>query len=637
MNNINILDHETINKIAAGEVVERPVSVVKELVENAIDSDASAITVEISGGGIDFIRITDNGFGIPKDQIQKAFLRHATSKLVKVEDLSHLTSLGFRGEALSSISAISKVELITKTQDQLTGIRYIIEGTVEKEVEEVGSPNGTTIIVKNLFFNTPARRKFLKTAATEGSLISDMLERIALSKPQIAFKFVVNGKTKFYTLGNGLLEEVIYRIYGKEVASEIIPIQNQMDGMILTGFIGKPSIARSNRNVETYFMNTRYVRSDLIAKSIEEGYRTFLMQHKYPFCVLHLQMDTQKIDVNVHPTKMDVRFSMPQEVSLFLTASITQTLSIEALIPEISFSTKEKKQQIQDVEKKEKNKKLSIPEPFEFQRIQTCEVAESAKYEVNSTKMQDNFQNFSKRHIFGEIVGSEVPKNDNIHANIVKQKDHIIVEKAIQMDIFKEEFLTDTKIKDYHILGQLFSTYWVISYEDNVLFVDQHAAHEKIKYESLLKQMKEKSIQSQQLLPPIIVTLTSKEEDTFKKYETLFCELGFSIDEFGGNEYAIRSVPLDLFGCNEKQLFLETLDTLMEGNIQGTATVVLEKIASMACKAAVKGNATMSIEEAKQLFEQLLLLDNPYHCPHGRPTIVTMSKYEMEKKFKRIL
>lgn len=648
MNEINVLDGSTINQIAAGEVVERPVSVVKELIENAIDSLAKAITVEINEGGIEFIRVTDNGCGIEKNQVAKAFLRHATSKIKTADDLSTVNSLGFRGEALSSISSVGKVEMITKTKNELTGIRLLIEGTKDMEIEEIGAPEGTTIIVRNLFFNTPVRRNFLKTVATEASYISDLVEKIAMSKPQISFKYVINGKTKFHTSGNGDLKEVIYRIYGREVVKNSIPIHASSDGITVYGFIGDQSVTRGNRNYENYFINSRYIKSDIIAKAIESGCSSFLMQHHYPFCVLHFIMDTEKVDVNVHPTKMDVRFSNQNQVYEFIIKSIEDTFSRKERIPEVTLTGKNelngdesletpKQLQTQHIESKQKTEKIKIPEPFEQNRIISNMVEESNNYGERTSEMQEFFQFNSNPKVLGNDKGLAMPKNDNIHANIIKSKDHILVEKHVQMNLFEEKILSKEARDQYKILGQLFDTYWIIGFQDKVLFVDQHAAHEKVKYEMLLKKIKNNKITSQILNPPIVVTLSSKEETVFKQYFEEIHSLGFEIEEFGGNEFTIRGVPSDLYGCNEKQLFIEMIDEMMEGPIKGTPNIILEKLASMSCKAAVKGNNTLSNEEASQLIDQLLDLDNPYHCPHGRPTIVSMSKYEMEKKFKRII
>lgn len=634
MANIHVLDSGTIDKIAAGEVVERPSSVVKELVENALDAGASAITVEIKEGGISFIRVTDNGCGIEASQVRNAFLRHATSKISSAEDLYRIQSLGFRGEALSSIAAVSKLEVITKTPGALTGIRYLAEGAAEKEFSEVGAPDGTTIIVRNLFFNTPVRRKFLKQPQTEGSYIIDLMEHLAFSRPDVCFKLTVNGQVKFHTSGNGDLREVIYRVYGREIAANLVEIRQESAGISLTGYLGKPVLNRSNRNFENYYINGRYVKSSLIAKAIEEGYGEYLMQHKFPFTVLHFAVDTELVDVNVHPTKMDVRFTERERIYCFLVKAISETLHMREMIPETAPEGNERSNaRTQDIEKE----KISVPEPFESVRTKQFQVMEAMKYEAEKPKMQDFMQNPVWNRVIGSPSGTECAQNEDIHANIIKKEDTVFIEKPAQMDFFEEKMLSPANQGEYKILGQIFDTYWLIAFRDKLFIVDQHAAHEKVKYERLMKQFHEKSISSQILNPPIVVTLSAKEEQILAEYKTVFENLGFETEDFGGNEYALRSVPTDLYGCNEKALFLAVLDELLEGPVYKNLTVVEEKLASMACKAAVKGNNSLNTAEVEALLDELLTLDNPYHCPHGRPTIISMSKYEIEKKFKRIV
>lgn len=631
MAQIQVLDSATIDKIAAGEVVERPSSVVKELVENAMDAGATAITVETKEGGIEFLRVTDNGSGIESGQVRNAFLRHATSKIKTADDLMRISSLGFRGEALSSIAAVSKVEVITKTKETLTGVHLVMEGATEKSFEEVGAPEGTTIIVRNLFYNTPVRRKFLKQPATEGSYIAELMEHMALSRPDVSFKLLMNGQVRFHTSGNGDLKEVIYRIYGKEVSNNLTEITSQWEGMEVQGYLGKPVLNRANRNFETYFINGRYIKSQLLAKAIEEGYKEYLMQHKFPFVVLHLKIDTEMVDVNVHPTKMDVRFSDGIQFYEFVTRAVKEALKTKEMIPETFLEETSKQAQHVEMSKK------STPEPFEQIRTEQFKVTEEMKYEAEKPKMQDVMQNPIWNRVIGGINSTEVPKNEINHANIIKAKEQIIVEKPVQMDFFEEKMLSIDKKEEYNILGQIFDTYWLVAFRDKLFIVDQHAAHEKVKYEMLIKQYREKRAQTQTLNPPIITTLTAKEEQVLKEYLEVFEGLGFEIEEFGGNEYALRSVPTDLYGCNEKEMFDAVLDELAEGPTTGNLTVVEEKIASMACKAAVKGNNSMTAQDMESLIDQLLTLDNPYNCPHGRPTIISMSKYEIEKKFKRIL
>lgn len=624
MAEINVLDSGTIDKIAAGEVVERPSSVVKELVENAVDAGADAVTVEIKEGGITLIRVTDNGSGIEASQVRKAFLRHATSKISSVEDLHRISSLGFRGEALSSICAVAKVELITKTADALTGVRYLCEGAKEIEYSEVGAPDGTTILVRNLFFNTPVRRKFLKQPQTEGGYIVDLMEHMALSRPDVSFKLLVNGQVKFHTSGNGNLKEVIYRIYGREIAQNLVEIQyDGGEGFWISGYLGKPVLNRSNRNFENYYINGRYIKSTLLAKAIEDGYSQYLMQHKFPFTVLHFAIDTALVDVNVHPTKMDVRFSDSDGIYYMVAQAVAQTLQRREMIPETFLEDKKEPKSASPeqapvpaapAERAEKEPKLSVPEPFEQVRTRQFQVMEEMKYEAEMPKLLDRMSN--------PVWNRETAET---------------VEKPVQMDLFEEKMLSEKNREEYRILGQIFDTYWLIAFRDKLFIVDQHAAHEKVKYERLIRHYREKGIVSQGLNPPIVTTLTAKEEQVLSEYGEVFARLGFEIEHFGGSEYALRGVPADLYGCEEKELFLDVLDELAEGPLYKNLTVVEEKLASMACKSAVKGNNELSYAEMEALIDELLTLDNPYNCPHGRPTIISMSKYEIEKKFKRIV
>lgn len=669
MAKIHVLDDNTIDKIAAGEVVERPSSVVKELVENAMDAGATAITVEIKEGGIEFIRVTDNGGGIEKSQVRNAFLRHATSKINHVTDLQSLQSLGFRGEALSSISAVSRVEIVTKTKDEMTGVRFCLEGGKETEFEEVGAPDGTTFIVRNLFFNTPVRRKFLKTAMTEGSYITDLLEHLALSRPEISFKYVINNQTKFFTNGDGDLKAIVYRIFGRDIANEMIPFQVVENDLVLEGFLGKPTLNRANRNFENYFVNRRFIKSKLLSKAIEEGYQQYLMQHRYPFCVIHITVPTEDVDVNVHPTKMEVRFSNQNSVFKMITQSISDFLAAQEMIPEATFDEKKA------VEKPEK---IQAPEPFETARIQEQLLREESSYNHNGGKAAKHeevgqflFNNkvaYNRQETKKELPQEDVFFEDNREPNqkeeqkneienasllqkilgsqnepekgqtgVIKAKDHIIIEKPEQLNFFDEKILTQEARQEYRIIGQVFETYWMIEYRDKLLIIDQHAVHEKVKYEQILKKVETNEMYSQTLTPPIVISVTAKEADIIRNYGTYFKELGFEIEDFGMNAYAIRGIPYDLFGYDVKELFETILTEMSENPVRGVPQIIRERIATMACKAAVKGNNSMTYEEMDTLIEQLLSLDNPYNCPHGRPTIVTMSKYEMEKKFKRIV
>ncbi len=635
MPQINLLSQNTIDQIAAGEVVERPLSVVKELTENAIDAGADAIAVEIKEGGISLIRVTDNGCGIEKDQVRKAFLRHATSKITTINDLSHTKSLGFRGEALSSIAAVSQVEVITKTADSLTGIRYAIAGGEAEEPEEVGAPEGTTFLVHNLFYNTPARKKFLKQPQTEGGYVADMMEHLALSHPHISIKFVNNGQLRFQTSGNGDLKEVIYRIYGRDMAEALIPFSLNGQGFSVSGFLGKPECNRSNRNFETGFVNGRYVKSDLLMKAMEEGYRTYLMQHKFPFYVLHFELAPDTIDVNVHPSKMEIRIHQGAELYKELSNAVFDHLKEQELIPDVKLVEEPKKAVKEASKEVEKS-----PEPFEINRMQMIE-EEKAKYHTDGPKVTDLLQKTAPNRIIGSVSVPETAQNAGMHSNlrtnVIKAADHILVEKPVQLDLFEEHFLSKQAKEEYQILGQVFQTYFLVAFKDRLFIIDQHAAHEKVKYERLVKELEAKSVSAQMINPPVVITLTGKEEEVLLQMMENFKALGFEIEAFGSGSYVLRGMPADLYGCSEKEFFMDILDEIADNPMKGTPDVILHKLASMACKAAVKGNHEMAMAEAEALIDELLTLEDPYHCPHGRPTIISMTKYEMEKKFKRIV
>lgn len=621
-NVISVLDQTTIDKIAAGEVVERPASVVKELVENAIDAGASAITVEIKEGGISLIRITDNGMGIEKSQVPMAFLRHATSKIRQVEDLTSISSLGFRGEALSSIAAVAQVELITKPHDQLIGVRYCIEGGVEKELEEIGAPDGTTFLVRNLFYNTPARAKFLKTPTTEAGYISSFIEQLALSHPHISFKFMQNGQTKLHTSGNNNLKEVIYQIYGRDITRELVAINRSDpdDSIHITGFIGRPSVSRGNRNFENYYVNGRYIKSKVIMKAIEDGYHAYLMQHQYPFTNLYIELKGDEVDINVHPTKMEVRFSNQEAVYRMVLETVKEALSRRELIPEVSLDQGLKKTTQPAAEKK---KPVSVPEPFEYRRrMQETPKVVKETNPYAAVPVQEPVKKIEPRQVSEPKQASE-PK--------------LIPDGGTQMELFDGKLLSKESRSRHRIIGQVFDTYWLVQMDDKLYIIDQHAAHEKVLYERIVAQVKKRELSSQILSPPIILSLSMQEQERLEAYADVFERLGFEIDSFGGKEYSIRAVPENLFGLTSEGFFLEILDHLEEYPTAENVEAVTNRMATMACKAAVKGNHTMSTMEAEALIDELLTLENPYHCPHGRPTIISMSKYELEKKFKRIV
>ena len=620
MAEIQLLDQKTIDNIAAGEVIERPASVVKELVENAIDAKATAVTVEIRDGGMTLMRVTDNGCGIPKEEVRTAFLRHATSKIRSVEDLVSVSSLGFRGEALSSISAVGQVEVITKTAGAFSGVSYKIFGGEEQGFEEIGAPDGTTFLVRNLFYNTPVRRKFLKSPVTEAGYVEQIMVHMALSHPDIAFKFIHNSKNKMYTSGNGNVKDIIYHLYGRDVAGALLPILLKGPTVSVDGYVGKPFISRGNRNYESYFINGRYIKSKIIYKAIEDGYKTFTMAHKYPFVCLNIKVEPELLDVNVHPTKMEIRFRNEKELYELLVSGIKETLSHREMIPKAELGK----------QKKEAKPVLpgKMPEPFEQVRREEHHGDKAAKYTAPETPAVP--QGTLKKNTTKPEAKKSVFAGVNYHKDAGKED--------IQQMTLNETSLLDEEAKpDRKVIGQLFKTYWLIEYEDQLFIMDQHAAHEKVNYEKLMESFREKKIYSQGVEPPYVVTLSMAEAKVLDETKDIFQELGFTIEAFGGNEFCIRQVPANLYGLKEKELFMELLDSLTADGVKKDPEMITDKIASMACKMSAKGNQRMSFPEIKHLLELLMECENPYTCPHGRPTMIKMSKYELEKKFKRIV
>ena len=686
---IHLLEQATIDKIAAGEVVERPRSIVKELTENAIDAGATAITVEIRDGGIAMIRVTDDGAGIPADQVRTAFLRHATSKIEKVDDLTSIRSFGFRGEALSSIAAVSRVELITKPQESLVGTRYRIEGGIETGMEEIGAPNGSTFVCRDLFYNTPARRKFLKSAQTEAGYIAEFVERLALSHPELAIKFMANGATKLATSGNGKQADVIYRIFGREISGNLIEVDqtDEATGMHLHGFLGKPQISRGNRTYEIYYVNGRLIASNILSKAAEEGYETFLMQHRFPFLILALDLDGTLVDVNVHPAKAQVRFADSPAVYNFVKTVVKGALTHRELIIRTGFGkddhAKEAKKLAREVLKKE-----AAPEPFEFQRRQQLAKKTNPGWKAQEEEKGYDFRKLREEHpaaadspyspMYPGISGqreesvrrSRLAEEKNFldqavafldaHHNfqgtedgcqgeeaekkapVVPAGEEILTGRQMTLEELGQEddnavFLSKEHVKEHRLIGQVFDTYWIVEFRNSLYIIDQHAAHEKVMFERLMKRFRDKEASSQRLSPPMIVSLTMAEEDQLRAHKDIFAQLGFEIQPFGDRDYAISAVPQDLFGLTEKEFFLEMLDQLSPDTGKTSMEEVTARIATMACKAAVKGNTRLSTLEADALITELLSLDDPYNCPHGRPTIISMTKSELEKKFRRIV
>lgn len=716
---IKVLDQNTINKIAAGEVIEKPSSVIKELVENSIDSGATAVTVEVKGGGLSFLRVTDNGAGIKKDEVKLAFLRHATSKLVTVEDLLSISSLGFRGEALASIAAVAQVEMITKTADDVTGLRYQIHGGKEISSEEIGAPGGTTIIVRNLFYNTPARKKFMKTDATETSYIYDLMCRICMSHPEISFKFIANGTDKLFTSGNGKLRDIIYHIYGRDITSNLLEINAENDYMKISGYIARPCISRGNRSFEGYYVNHRYIKSAVLTKAIEDAFRTFVMIHKFPFTEINFQVRPDLLDVNVHPTKMELKFANSQDIYSFTYNAIRETLLFKELIPDVApgkdpkpetFKQRdvgkapeafENKRREAIVRAEERTVPQSQPEqhrPAEPQNQpeqlrsavtqtspqQLCPIEPQTSSQpvhpvieiidetsssnnkgsdvIDNNKMEKPAGNYiyadrnndleraivQNRNVVNESPAytAPVPARPSVTAatqdsTVSAASDAAYIEEAgkkyVQQDMFQEKFLTKEARAKHRLIGQLFKTYWLIEYDGKFFIMDQHAAHEKVKYEELMENYKNKKIYSQYLMPPAVVTLSAAEIEFLHENMEMFEALGYQIENFGGREFKLNAVPDNLFGLDGRELFIDFIADASSSAKKVTIDTFIHKLSTMACKAAIKGNTEISFKEADALIDQLLKLENPYTCPHGRPTVISMTESEIEKKFKRIV
>ena len=681
MGKIAVLDQQTIDKIAAGEVVERPASVVKELVENAIDAGATQITVEIKEGGIGYIRITDNGSGMEKDDIPVAFLRHSTSKIRSADDLLGVSSLGFRGEALSSISAVAMVELITKTKENELGSRCCIEGGVQKSLEEIGAPDGTTFIIRNLFYNTPARKKFLKSEMSEASAIHELMTHLAMSHPEVGFKVLIGGQMRIQTSGNGNLKDVIYHLYGRDVAMRLIEVDREEGPLHVRGFLGKPEISRGNRNYENYFVNGRYVKSKIIAKGIEDGYKTFMMQHRYPFVCLDIHMDGKMLDVNVHPTKMELRFSNQNLVYDLLERMTKDALSGRELIPEVTLDEPKKQVVMSEKAPQQVPPVQTLREPESTYQVQKPAAVPTASVERTipsdqkpeqkvplekmwttpepqkepvkpQNKNLEYFMEQMRKRVEERYKAPEAPapteqrETTETAQSTVPEQSATVPETPVeekppqkpeQLDLFDGKLLSKEAAVHHVIIGQLFDTYWLVQFGEKLYIIDQHAAHEKVLYERLMKDLRNRTFQSQMLSPPIILNLSMQEEELFLKYRSCFTEMGFEIEEFGEKAYAVRAVPANLPGVARREILMELLDSLSDITGNGNSESLMDKVASMSCKAAVKGNHQMSAMEAKALIDELLSLENPYNCPHGRPTIISMSKYELEKKFKRIV
>ena len=578
---IKQLDKQLINKIAAGEVVERPLSVVKELTENSIDAGATALTVEIKEGGLELIRITDNGSGIPADQVDLAFAQHATSKISDISDLDDIATLGFRGEALASISSVSHMEMITKTTGALTGCRIELHGGTVVARQELGCAEGTTINVSNLFFNTPARLKFLKKPSAEASYVTDLMQRLAMGYPNLAFRYISNGQSMIVTNGKGDLKTVIYNIYGMEAAKGLIPVEGDD---FVSGYIGKPQVARGSRSAENFFINGRYIKSQLLQNAVEDAYKSRLMVGKFPLFVLHLQVPAGQVDVNVHPAKMEVRFADEQDVYARVREAVEKALSASELIPEV------KPKQI-----------VRKPAP----PIETPTLFDTSKEDIR--EFENVFRPEPKPKIESSLSFAETETIEDIPKPLPLPRN------------------------DFTIIAQVFNTYWIAVRESDLFLIDQHAAHERVIYEELCEKLENEAPVAQTLLEPQLLQLSPKEVEIAKEHQNMFYGFGFEFEVF---EVGLKLTALPSIIDNSAS-FTEILAKLEQRGESTPAAMVKEKLIMSACKAAVKGKESMSNLEARELVKRMLLLEDPYHCPHGRPTMVKLSKQEIERMFKR--
>ncbi len=631
MGNIHLLDNGLINKIAAGEVVERPASVVKELMENSIDAGASLITVEIKEGGIGMVKITDNGGGIPRDQVKTAFLRHATSKLNVIEDLEDIMTLGFRGEALSSIASVAQVEMITRTKDDETGTRIVINGGVVESEEEAAANVGTVFTMKNLFYNTPARRKFLKKPATEGGYVSEVVNRIALGHSDIAIRYINNGNTIMQTNGNGDVRSAILYIYGKQMAEQMLKVSYSKDGFSVEGYAAKPELSRGNRNYENFFINGRYIRSTVVQNAVEDAYKGKMMVGKFPVFALNLTVPPNTVDVNVHPTKLEVRFSDDNFIYDIMYNAVTKALKQTELIPVVEWDKPKKvkyenvQSTIEDISKTENDFKYD-----DAPIVKSYSAADKAaeKKESKNTVLSAMEKLYSDTSIYDENNDKNNDKNKAMKEAAPAKIERS--EKTVSGESKKPFF------NNYRIVGQVFSTYWIVEQDNCMYMIDQHAAHERALYEDFIEKFKNSEIQSQQLLQPVAVNLSEREKVIVEENMELLESFGFEIEEFGARTYAVRAVPYVFNTPSNVSFFVDIIDMLADRNLKNLYDTKEDAVAMMSCKAAVKGNDRLSYSEAQELIQRLLRLENPFTCPHGRPTIIEMTRYELEKKFKRI-
>jgi DNA mismatch repair protein MutL len=608
---INILDENTINKIAAGEVIEKPASIIKELVENSIDADSSEITIEVRSGGISYIRVIDNGKGIGKEDMSNAFLRHATSKICSDLDLNNIATLGFRGEALASIAAVSKIEMMSKQMEESIGYRIYIEGGRVVEFEECGCPEGTIITIKDVFFNTPARLKFLKTESREAMYITNIIESLAMSHANISFKYKLNEKMVIATRGDGDIKSVILSIYGKEVYKNIIDVNSSRDFITIKGYIGNSNIAKGSRNYQSVFVNGRYIKNKTISAAVEAAYKSMLTINKFPFYVLHIYINPELVDVNVHPSKAEVKFQDDQIIFKAVYHCIKDALIEESPIMEI--------------EEKSESLLKDIPKINYVQQEIRAEVGIK-----ESIEGIDNIRNINEnKSINLKPIGNTTEYNSrrDYYKPEAKVNDEPVYPQSQSSGI--------AKFGPLAVVGQIHFTYIIAEGPDEMFMIDQHAAHERIYYEKYLKDFRSTGIQSQSLIVPIVIELSpSEKQNVFDNIE-LYKKIGYEIEDFGGNAITLRCVPVIYGNPDSRELFNEMVNDVDLRN-KDTSSMIDKILYTMACKSAVKAGDKLSIREIDELINKLRFCDNPYTCPHGRPTIVKMSYHELEKKFKRI-
>lgn len=672
MGNIVLLDDLTINQIAAGEVIERPANVVKELVENSIDAGATKISVEIENGGITSIRITDDGKGIAPDDVALAFERHATSKIRSAEDLTKVMTMGFRGEALASIAAIAKVELITRTRDQEIGTKVIVEGGDIISKEECGAPYGTTIIVRELFYNTPVRYKFLKKDFTEGGYIESAVEKIALINPSISFRLVNNRKTILQTSGNGDITTVVYNIFGKDVSQNLVNVDNEYEGVKVRGVAGKPEIARSNRTNQLFYVNGRNIKDKILSAAVEEAYRTLIPHGKFGFCIIDIRLNPELVDVNVHPAKLEVRFADESKVFKAVHYGIKNALLGE------DITRDEEKEKVEAPKIIEKNVEETAPQRrglFDiFRNKSTEQTPENPDEKYATIEVKVNKDNQAKNSVIDKIEFDEerqylkpiaeetqleeleeplqnityLPKEESneveeqefekiVEKNYKPEEDNI--EYKVEEDIrpiYDQDIEEKSPVPEYKILGVAFNTYIILELDEDIYILDQHAAHERVLYEKVKENFyRAGGKEAQMLLLPDVLELSKRDMHIVKDHMDLFEQAGFTLEEFGENTIKITGVPVICFEMNTKDLFMDILDGIDITNRTNKQDIEEKFIATVACKAAVKANMVLDEREIRGLLDELLLLDNPFTCPHGRPTAIRITKTEIEKKFGR--